>query len=304
MKTVTKFVVFGEALTDFIRQSDGQWRTVAGGACWNVARTAAKLGIKTGYAGSISLDLFGQELLRLTQDAGLDMRYLQQVKKSPLLAIVTSISPPDYFFIGNDSADLYFTPSKLPTNWLHHAQILHFGCISLTREPLASQLLSIAQTAAACGKQIAFDPNWRTPMSQPQYKTLFHKLLALSNYIKVSDEDLKNFFPKDPQPLLTLQTLAPHGEILFTRGIRGMRWIKKEQYITQATYRVNVIDTIGCGDAAMGGWIASILKQPNATIQTHLQYAAACAALTAAHAGAYAATWEEIQTFIQGTQYL
>jgi len=301
MSNPTEFVVFGEALTDFIRQPEGHWRAIPGGACWNVARAAARLGVTTGYAGAISSDVFGEELRGLTQAAGLDMRYLQQVDKSPLLAMVTSTTPPDYFFVGDDSADLHFDPSRLPADWLDAARILHFGCISLAREPLASRLLDIAITAAQRGKRIAFDPNWRKLMAQPHYQPLLRKLLSLSHYVKVSDEDLEKLFPGDPQALATLQALAPQAEILLTLGAGGMRWIKGNEVVTQAIYPVTVIDTVGCGDAAMGGWMASVLRQPEAPVATHLQHAAASAALSAARAGAYAATWEEVKTLIGPT---
>lgn len=301
MTTATEFVVFGEALTDFIRQPDGQWRAIPGGACWNVARSAARLGVATGYAGAISRDVFGEELRLLTQTAGLDMRYLQQVDKSPLLAMVTSTTPPDYFFVGDDSADLHFDPSRLPKDWLDVARVLHFGCISLTREPLASRLLDIASAAAQRGKRIAFDPNWRKLMEQPSYQPLLHKLLSLSHYVKVSDEDLEKLFPGDAQALATLQSLAPQAEILLTLGADGMRWIKGTEVVAQAIYPVTVIDTVGCGDAAMGGWIASILRQPEAPVASHLCHAAASAALSATHAGAYAATWEEVKTLVGTT---
>ena len=49
-----RLVVFGEALTDFLHQGNGQWLARPGGACWNVARVAARLGVPTGYAGAIS----------------------------------------------------------------------------------------------------------------------------------------------------------------------------------------------------------------------------------------------------------
>lgn len=290
-----ELVVFGEALTDFIPQAGGRWSALPGGACWNVARVGARLGTAAAYAGCISNDVFGQELRTLTQAAGLDMRYLQQAAKPPLLAIVTSTSPPNYAFVGDDSADLYFDPAKLPEGWMDHARILHFGCISLTREPLASRLLAIAAEGARQGKRIAFDPNWRKPMDHPDYRVLMHKLLALSHYVKVSDEDLEKMFPRDPQALATLKSLAPQAQILLTRGAGGMSWIDGEQVVEQPAYPVAVADTVGCGDAAMGGWLASLLRQPGAPRQMHLQCAAAAAALSAARTGAYAATWDEVQ---------
>ncbi|MBB5392585.1 MULTISPECIES: carbohydrate kinase [unclassified Herbaspirillum] len=299
MTQPAQFVVFGEALTDFIRQSDGQWRAMPGGACWNVARAAARLGVPTGYAGSVSTDVFGQELHALTREAGLDMRFTQQYAKAPLLAMVTSTTPPDYFFIGDDSADLHFNPERLPSGWMDQVRVLHFGCISLAREPLASRLLQVAKAGAMRGKKIAFDPNWRKLMDSPSYRILLRELLALSDYVKVSDEDLERLFPGDGNALATLQDMAPKAEILLTLGAQGMRWIKGEQVVQQPAYKVEVVDTVGCGDASMGGWIASQLRQPDAPAQVHLQCAAAGAAIAASKPGAYAATWDEVQAMIE-----
>lgn len=58
-QNLPKLVVFGEALTDFIIQDQGYYDARPGGACWNMARVTARLGVATGYAGAVSTDLFG-----------------------------------------------------------------------------------------------------------------------------------------------------------------------------------------------------------------------------------------------------
>ena len=109
-----RFVSAGEALTDLIRQADGYWLARAGGAPWNVARVVAGFGISSAFAGSVSRDNFGDEIAALSREAGLDMRFLQQHDKPSLLAIVHETSPPRYYFIGADSADLAFDPHRFP----------------------------------------------------------------------------------------------------------------------------------------------------------------------------------------------
>ena len=99
-----RLVVFGEALTDMVRTGADSWRSIAGGACWNVARVAATLGVRTGWGGAVSDDLFGREIVARSHEAGLDPRFLQVVAKAPLIAMVHALDPPDYFFLGNDSA--------------------------------------------------------------------------------------------------------------------------------------------------------------------------------------------------------
>jgi fructokinase len=53
-----QLVVFGEALTDFIREDNQRWRSAPGGSCWNVARVGARLGVATGFGGTVSQDTF------------------------------------------------------------------------------------------------------------------------------------------------------------------------------------------------------------------------------------------------------
>ena len=297
-----RLVVFGEALTDFLHQGNGQWLARPGGACWNVARVAARLGAPTGYAGAISNDVFGDALFSDSQAAGLDLRFLQRVDRAPLLAMVTSTQPPHYFFVGDDSADLHFDVQALPAGWQAAVEVAHFGCISLAREPLGSRLVALAETLAAQGTRITFDPNWRVTMAAAHYAPLLRRMAAIASVIKVSDEDLHQLFPSHADPLSVLRALAPQADILLTLGAKGMVWVQRghgDVRIAQEAFTVPVVDTVGCGDAAMGGWLASLLRSPDAAVQTHLRQAAAAAALTASRAGAYAGTQAEVEALLQ-----
>lgn len=155
-------VVFGEALTDLVQGPPGQWSGYPGGAPWNVARTLSRLGVSTAFAGSVSTDALGDEIVRQSDCAGLEMRFLQRREHDPLVAIVPSSRPPHYFFAGD--ADLFFDPKQLPDGWITHAQVCHFGGISLARQPLADTLVDVALQAKGEGKRISFDPNWRNLM--------------------------------------------------------------------------------------------------------------------------------------------
>jgi fructokinase len=301
MSTPARFVVFGEALTDFIREDAQHWRAVAGGSCWNVARAAARLGVATGYGGAVSRDLFGDEIIHLSQEAGLDMRFTQQLDKSPLLAMVVSKHPPQYFFVGDDSADLNFDLARLPAGWLENVEIVHFGCISLVRQPHAARLIAMAEQVHAAGKRICFDPNYRKLMDA-SYRPTLVRMAGLATYIKVSDEDLAGLFPglNESEVLRQLQAWAPNASILLTRGAAGMRLITSQREIFQPAFPVQVVDTVGAGDASMGGWMCSLLTQPEAPLEAHLAFAAATAAVVCQHSGAYAPLRSEVSAMLQG----
>ncbi len=295
-----RLVIFGEALTDFIRDDTSRWHSVAGGACWNVARVGARLGAPTGFAGAVSSDIFGDELMQKSAEAGLDMRFTQQVDCPPLLAMVVSTQPPQYFFIGENSADLAFDPTALPPGWLGAVEIVHFGCLGLVREPLASHLIEIALAARAAGKRISFDPNFRAPMADPSYRGTLRTMIGLADYIKVSDEDLVGLFPEfdETAALAQVRAWAPQAAILVTRGAAGMELFSGNETVVQPGFKVTVADTVGCGDACVGSWMASLLMNPEASAADHLRFAAACASLVASRAGAYAPTAAEVQALI------
>ena len=149
-----RVVVFGEALTDLIREDDGaRWLARPGGAPWNVARVAARLGVPTAFAGAVSRDVFGDELRRQSSAAaGLDLRFLQRVDRAAAARrSCRRRRPPRYFFVGDDSADLHFDPARCPRAGSTAAEVVHFGSISLAREPLAARLLAVAERCRAAG---------------------------------------------------------------------------------------------------------------------------------------------------------
>ena len=298
-----RYVVFGEALTDMIRQDDGTWRSLPGGSCWNVARVGARLGLHTGYAGAVSMDAFGDEIAAASFDAGLDARFLQRVDAPPFIAMVTSRHPPRYVFLGENSADLHFRPELLPSGWLDAADVIHVGSLALARRPLARRLVEQALMARQAGKRIAFDPNFRTAMRDASYRPTFEQIAAIASHIKVSDEDLEGLFPglalRDA--LAALRALAPDAEILFTRGADGLSLIRGDRELEAPARRVDVVDTVGCGDASMAGWISGMLLHPEMSAPCQLARIAAVAAAAAMHAGPYAPTEREVETLLAET---
>ena len=195
-------VAIGEALTDMICLGGDQWISKTGGSTWNVARAVAACGVRSAFAGAISRCCFGDALWSASEQAGIDLRFLQRTDHSPLLAIVYQTDPPRYFFIGDDSADLHFAPEQLPAGWRQTAEWAHFGGISLAREPLAGRLVALAGELHAQGMRISYDPNYRNLM-QTGYRPVFEAMCRLADVIKLSDEDLAGLMPIDPAQIKT-----------------------------------------------------------------------------------------------------
>jgi fructokinase len=294
-----RFVSAGEALTDLIRQADGYWLARAGGAPWNVARVVAGFGIPSAFAGSVSRDNFGDEIAALTRKAGLDMRFLQQHDKPSLLAIVHETSPPRYYFIGVDSADLAFDPQRLPQDWMRSVEWVHCGGISLAREPLRSLLIGLLEAAKAAGARVSFDPNFRNLMT-PDYDATLARVARLADVIKVSDEDLRGLFrTQDPQSALAqLKALNPQAAILLTLGAEGAEVHAHGQRSRQASPPVEIVDTVGAGDASIGGLLYSLMDQPDAGWPAHLRRAVAAGTAACLQPGATPPTLGSVEAVL------
>lgn len=295
MTDFPQFVSAGEALTDMIQTRPDVWSSRIGGAGFNVARTMARLGVPSAFAGAVSIDVLGNALCEGARKAGLDLRFLQRRSKSPLLAMVHETSPPDYFFIGDDSADLHFAPSELPTGWEREARYVHFGGISLAREPLASRLIALATWLKAKGVAISYDPNFRKLMDA-SYDPVLASMVKLADIIKVSDEDLEGLFrTADTRGALQrLRTMNPQAGILFTRGAGGAEYHCGDRGWRASAPSVTVADTIGAGDASVSALLHGLMSQPGADGAHLLRMAVAAGAAACTLPGATPPTLDQI----------
>ena len=276
-----RFVSFGEALTDLLPLpgTPSHWRSACGGAPWNVAMAMSALGTLSAFGGAVSNDVFGRAIWRASADAHLDMRFIQQVSFAPLLAVLESVHPPRYAFIGENSADLHFRPAGLPKGWLSAVRWAYFGGLSLAREPLATRLLDLALRVKSAGKKICYDPNFRLSMDSNYDETL-QRMCKLADVIKVSEEDLQGLF-RAADPRVGLGQIAvwnPKAWMLLTRGAGPATLYRGLQSWSAQPPKVKVDDTIGAGDAAMAGLVHSLMSEPEAAPERHLAWAVAAGA--------------------------
>jgi fructokinase len=179
------------------------------------------------------------------------MRFLQRYPNPPLLAMVHETAPPQYSFIGENSADLAFDPARLPHGWLDHVEWVHFGCISLAREPLSGKLLSVLDAVKAAGKRVSFDPNFRNIMTAA-FDPVLRYVAQRADLIKVSDEDLCGLFRTTDaaRGLVQLRAINPAATILVTRGAQGAE-LHRDTLIVQPS-RMQV--STSCRGRRSGRW--------------------------------------------------
>jgi fructokinase len=283
------FVAAGEALTDMIVQDTAQqhWLGQVGGSTWNVARAMAKLEVPTAFAGAISQDVFGDALWQASETARLDLRFLQRHARSPLLAIVHRTDPPAYFFVGDDSADLHFDASQLPQGWRAQCKWVHFGGISLARQPLAGKLVDLAEQLKQDGVRISYDPNYRVLMDE-KYDATLRRMTELADVVKVSEEDLEGLFrTKDIATAFdTLRSWNPAATYLYTKGGAGASLHIGDAAWSLPAPQIDVVDTVGAGDASIAALAWSMMHREYEEPLQHLRFCVAAGAAACLAQGA------------------
>ncbi len=259
------FLVCGEALYDLFASGDSDGSDIGfdgriGGSPMNVAIGMARLQVPTALLTGISTDLLGSRILAALLREGVDTRYITRSGRPTTLSLVglDGAGQPSYAFYGNGSADCSLTEHDLPV-LDRTVKGLHFGSYAIAVEPVATALAALAQRESS--RFISLDPNVRITV-EPRLNTWRRRINAMrkrATLIKVSDEDLALLYP-DTDPLETARDWAQSGPsmVVLTRGGDDVIAYRGTDEIRVTPPRVEIVDTVGAGDAFQASLLASL----------------------------------------------
>jgi fructokinase len=270
-------------------------RTLAahpGGGPFNTARALGRLGLSVAYLGRLSNDRFGDRLAALLAGDGVLLDAVVRTDDPTTLALaeVGAGGHATYRFYdrgtsapGLTEADALAAPTPA---------YLHVGTLGLVLEPMAAALEALVDRLAG-NALVMLDPNIRPAL--PVDRARLARVLAGADVVKVSDDDLAWLSPGTP-PVEAARGLLDGGPsvVLLTRGPGGAVAVTRSGATEVPAPAVDVIDTIGAGDAFSGGWLGYWSEHghgraelaDNEEVLAATQFACLVAALTCARAGA------------------
>jgi fructokinase len=253
-------VVAGEALVDIVAASDGRLVGHPGGGPYNVARTVGRLEQPAAFLGRLSTDGFGTRLRRELEADGVGMNSVVATDAPTTLALV------ELDDAGHALYRFYAAGTSAPGLTLEAAsgvlpgqlEALYVGTLGLVFEPIATTL---EQLAGQVGDDtlVALDPNIRPPAIEDPaaYRARLDRILRRTDVLKVSHDDLDWLLPRRP-PADAARQLLERGPavVLVTLGAEGALVISGAELVAVEAPRIEVVDTIGAGDAFMGAFLA------------------------------------------------
>ena len=253
-------VVSGEALIDRLVRPDGSVVEVPGGGPFNTARTLARLGARVAFLGCISTDRHGRALRSLLEVDGVDMS-LATTTDAPSTVAVAHLDVrggATYRFEAAGTSAPRLDSAAVEAALADRPDALHVGTLGLVLEPIASTLAG-AVAATDPGTLVMIDPNIRPAAIEDRdaYTDRLFRMLGRADVVKASREDLDWLWPDVPIDMATQRLVEAGARVAIgTDGDRSVRCRSAEFAFDLPVPAVEVVDTVGAGDAFGGGFLA------------------------------------------------
>ncbi|MGE0312680.1 MAG: sugar kinase [Lautropia sp.] len=289
-------LAIGEPMIEFnrTRTGDGAWLQGFGGDSSNLIVAASRSGARCGYLSRVGDDAFGQALLALWRDEGVDASTVT-VDPDAHTAVYFVEHGADghrFAYLRRDSAASRMTPRALPADIGRRAAITCASGISLAISAGACDTVLAAFGAArAAGGRVALDANLRERLwPLPRARAIIGAAAALADYFlpSVDDAIALSGLPEDADPRAVLDWALGlgAGTVVLKLGARGVIASDGGQVLQVGGHRVDSVDATGAGDCFCGAFLARI--SAGDALEPALRYANAAAALATTGYGAVA----------------
>lgn len=313
------FITCGEALYDIFTGSAAPEKSYAmnmngviGGSPLNVALGLSRMGNRASLFTRLSNDMFGRNIRAFMNDVNVSDEYCVATDQQTTLAMIMTgpDGHPDYSLYTKGTADCSMEMSDIPKTLDDADQVIHMGSFATALPESGAVLREFAKREAA-NRFISFDPNVRQiviPEKQTWLNTI-EELLPITNFLKVSDEDLAYIYPDMPLEAFIDKALEAGADIAcVTRGPDGaLARTADGTRVDLPGRKVDVQDTVGAGDTFQAASLhfiaaAGLAKKgaaQNVDLENMVRFAIDAAALTCTRRGADLPTLKEIEAFQQ-----
>ncbi|HRY99813.1 MAG TPA: PfkB family carbohydrate kinase [Bacteroidales bacterium] len=256
----------GEALLDIIHAPDGFTTLSPGGAMLNTAVDLGRCHLPVGFIGGLGDDAPGRmvrDFLNKSRVGSQHLRALPAWRTPVALALLDSGGNASYTFY-RDPAGEYAPEYPVPGP----GDLLLYGSYHALHDQVHHTLLSWLHSCRERGVMLIYDPNFRRPHLHelPRLKPRILDLIRCAHLLKASDEDLQLVFrfSSGGEAWDNLCNIGPRA-LAYTRGARGASWYASDWELRFPAPEVDVLSTIGAGDAFNAGLLAALAQVSNPT---------------------------------------
>jgi fructokinase len=284
-------LVIGESLIDIVESDEH-----VGGSPLNVAVGLGRLGREVDFLTYIADDAYGRRITEYLNAAGVQLVSESRTAERTATARSTIAEDGSADYVFDLDWQLSGTPPVAPPLFVHT------GSIAAVQDPGCLAVAALIDTYRVSAT-VTFDPNVRPSLiaDRDLARERIEHLVERSDIVKVSEEDLRWLDPDRPPERIAQTWLALGPAIVaVTMADRGAAAVCAAGVARVPARPVQVVDTVGAGDAFMVGlidalWASDLLGAQRRAelaaldldaLTTALEAASAAAALTVGRAGA------------------
>ncbi len=266
-----------------------------GGACTTLL-TARNLGLDAVALGAVGDDLQGRMLLEILVDAGIETSALVRLEESTTTTVVALSDPQrvEHVFLGNygDSPPISLTPNAMAE--LEAADAIYIAGYSLVEDrlnPLVEGVMQFLQNSAA---PLYIDVG---PFLGQLEQAGVDRVLKAADVLLLTDEEIR-FVAKGATDVAACRRLLdehPDLLVVLKRGQAGCHLLARDLDLACRGFPVDVVDTIGAGDAFAAAFIWAKLNGYSAKECGTIGNAMGAASVGVRGAGRNAPTRAELQ---------
>jgi fructokinase len=259
--------VIGEALVDLVDSGDGRTFTAhPGGSPLNVAVGLARLGHPTAMLARLATDAFGRLLRAHATANSVDLSAAPRAAEPTTLAVASLDDErrAAYDFYLDGTADWQWTADEL-SNLPAETAVLHTGSLASWTPPGDARIAELVQGVHAGGRTlVSYDPNVRPRLvgTPERGRKLTERFVAAAHVLKASDEDIGWLYPGTTADQVAAVWLDLGARlVVITRGPGGASAYRTgRSRLDRPAPDIELIDTVGAGDALMAGLLSSLAQ--------------------------------------------
>lgn len=247
-----------------------------GGKGSNQAVAAARLGADVTFIGRVGQDVFGEQALRMWQREGVNTDYVVQDPDN-----ATGVAP---IFV-DDSGENMIVVALGANLAIEQADIDAAADLIAQADILVTQL-EINYDMVAYALKVGKEKGLRTILNPAPAGQLPADVVALADYITPNETELEALSGKPDAAIEdAARSLLTTDEqtVVVTVGSRGAQYVRKGDGALVPSYKVDVVDTTGAGDAFNGGLAVALAE--GKSLEDAIAFANATAALCVTRPG-------------------
>ncbi len=254
---------FGESLLDMIIDNPENITTRPGGSMLNTAVSLGRTGVRVSLISELGDDGTAGLILQFLKENKVGTRYMKKYyhqQTTVALAFLDEHKIPSFsIYKAYPQNRRLLVPQHFSAN-----DILAFGSLYSLDPAIRDQVVQILATARKEGVFMIYDPNIR--QHSLEEKVLMQSLkenVAFADIVKGSVEDFENIFGKKSREgyFEEIRKINPAALFVLTLGENGVTGFFDNDKIQLPAEEVNVVSTIGAGDAFTAGMIHFLGKK-------------------------------------------